>query len=92
MTLNHTDFSGAYRFARALLEASPDQLVWGSDWPHLVHQSGRTGDDAPPAAYRPMDEASLLRSLRDWTGSERLLRQILVDNPQASTASERSRP
>lgn len=82
VTHEHADFSGATPFATALLAANPDRLVWGSDWPHLVHQSGPSGDDAPPAAYRPVDEAALLTALRGWTGDDRQLRKILVDNPQ----------
>tara|TARA_R110002020_G_scaffold458434_1_gene675838 strand:- start:27821 stop:28720 length:900 start_codon:yes stop_codon:yes gene_type:complete len=82
VTHEHLDFSGATPFARALLAANPDRLVWGSDWPHLVHQSGRSGDDAPKAAYRPVDETALLAALRDWTGGDQQLRKILVDNPQ----------
>jgi predicted TIM-barrel fold metal-dependent hydrolase len=81
VTWETSDFSGATPFARALVEANPDRLVWGSDWPHLVHHASGIGDDAPPAAYRPVDEAALLRFLRDWAGSEDILARILVTNP-----------
>jgi predicted TIM-barrel fold metal-dependent hydrolase len=57
-------------------------VVWGSDWPHLAHQSAGTGADAPPAAYRPVNERALLRFLREWAGDDRTWRRILVENPQ----------
>lgn len=82
VTWESADFSAATPFATALISANERQLVWGSDWPHLVHQSAGTGDNAPPAAFRPVDERSLLRFLRQWAGSEETWRRILVENPQ----------
>ena len=29
------DFADAAPMARALIEAAPDRLIWGSDYPHL---------------------------------------------------------
>lgn len=75
--------SGAYRisghdrppyddvrpFAHALVEARPDRLVWGSDWPH-------------PAVTRPMpNDGALLDLLRVWAPDPQLRQRILVDNP-----------
>jgi predicted TIM-barrel fold metal-dependent hydrolase len=56
-------------FQRKLIDANPEQLVWGSDWPHL---------NVKPAP----DAAQLLRMFRDWTGDARLERQILQANPE----------
>jgi predicted TIM-barrel fold metal-dependent hydrolase len=53
----------------ALVEANPDNLVWGADWPLL-----NTGD-APP------DLGNLLDLLADWIGDDALLKKILTDNP-----------
>jgi predicted TIM-barrel fold metal-dependent hydrolase len=75
--------SGAYRvdsgpapwpaadpFARALIAAAPERLVWGTDWPH-PHLSGPMPNDG-----------DLFDRLLDWSaGDEALLRRILVDNP-----------
>jgi 2-pyrone-4,6-dicarboxylate lactonase len=51
----------AYEDARAiheaLVEAAPDRLVWGSDWPHTR-----------PAGERP-DSRALLRLFHQWTPS-----------------------
>jgi predicted TIM-barrel fold metal-dependent hydrolase len=71
--------SGAYRvakskplssvtpWARALVEARPDRLIWGSDWPHL------------PDGQR--DTGQLLNLLTEWAPTEEARRQILVDGP-----------
>jgi predicted TIM-barrel fold metal-dependent hydrolase len=81
VTWENSDFSAATPYAKALLAANPDRLVWGSDWPHLVHHASGRGDAAPVAGYRPVDEMALVRHLRSWTADEPSLRKILVDNP-----------
>ena len=56
--------------ASALLDANPDQLVWGSDWPH-------------PAITGPMpNDGDLLDALANWVPDATLRNRILVDNPQ----------
>ncbi len=67
--LGQSDFEAGRPFHRAMLEANPDRLVWGSDWPHLR---------VVPAP----DAADLLATFRRWTGDEATVRRILVDNPQ----------
>ncbi|HVB66874.1 MAG TPA: amidohydrolase family protein [Acetobacteraceae bacterium] len=71
----------AVDFARALVAANPARLVWGTDWPHLVHQHAGIGDAAPPAGYRPVDETALLDVLRASLDGAPAWRAILVDNP-----------
>lgn len=56
-------------FQQALTQANEDQLVWGSDWPHLN--------------VRPVpDAASLLALFHDWAGGPAVAEKILADNPQ----------
>ena len=78
---SNTALGDAAPFMRALIAANPERVVWGTDWPHLLHQSGATGDAAPPAGYRPVDESALLRLLEDCVPDEATLRAILADNP-----------
>lgn len=55
-------------FHRALLQANPERLLWGSDWPHL--------------RVTPFpDAAQLLDTFKRWTTNETLVSQILVVNP-----------
>jgi len=74
--------SGAYRvssagapfqdtvpFARALVEADPTRLVWGSDWPHTA------------IAGHMVNDGDLLDLLALWVPEPRLRHLILVENP-----------
>ena len=56
-------------FQQALTQANADQLVWGSDWPHL---------NVKPVP----DAALLLELLHDWAGGPAVAGKILADNPQ----------
>jgi 2-pyrone-4,6-dicarboxylate lactonase len=55
-------------FAHALLEARPDRLVWGSDWPHVAIK--------PPTPKI----GELLDLLADWVPDEGQRKRVLVDN------------
>jgi predicted TIM-barrel fold metal-dependent hydrolase len=60
--------------ARSYIEANPERVVWGSDWPHASATSG----------MQPLpDDARQLDRLSDWAGGAARLAQILVDNPAA---------
>lgn len=66
--LGRPDMEAGLSFHRLLLKANPDQLVWGSDWPHL------RVDPAPATA-------TLLHAFKRWTADPGLEQAILVDNP-----------
>jgi 2-pyrone-4,6-dicarboxylate lactonase len=55
--------------ARALIEAAPDRLIWGSDYPHLSFAD-------------KVGSAELWNLLGRWAPDEATRRRILVDNPQ----------
>jgi predicted TIM-barrel fold metal-dependent hydrolase len=69
LSAQSTGFEDVVPYARALLAAAPDRVVWGLDWPPSRYFA------APPA---PEDWISLLFN---YTDDQRLLRTILVDNP-----------
>jgi predicted TIM-barrel fold metal-dependent hydrolase len=56
-------------FAHALLEAAPERIVWGSDWPHVMVKGAMPNDG---------DLADLLPA---WIPGEALRRRVLVENP-----------
>jgi len=56
--------------ARALIEAVPDRLIWGSDYPHLSFAD-------------KVGSVQLFNLLADWAPDEAARRKILVDNPAA---------
>jgi len=53
--------------ARALIEAAPDRIIWGSDWPHIPEGGKDTGE--------------LLNLLADWAPDSQVRQRVLVDNP-----------
>ncbi|HUA55026.1 MAG TPA: amidohydrolase family protein [Candidatus Sulfotelmatobacter sp.] len=67
--------------ARALIEAGPDRMLWGSDWPHTnsARTPGRGVEDISP--FTPVDDGVALNLLADWAPDPTVRRQILVDNP-----------
>jgi predicted TIM-barrel fold metal-dependent hydrolase len=63
-------------FARALIDAAPDRLVWATDWPHP------TVPGSMPARFVMPNDGDLLDVLGDWTGSAAIQQKILADNPR----------
>lgn len=58
--------------ARSYLDAAPDRIIWGSDWPHATASAGR----------HPMpDDARQIERLAEWTPTPQQLERVLVDNP-----------
>ena len=57
--------------ARAYIEAAPDRMIWGTDWPHVQWRKQRMMNDA--------EEVELLYRYVD--NDKGLLQRILVDNP-----------
>lgn len=65
----YPDYSDARSFHEAIVKANPDQVVWGTDWPH-------------PRLEEPMpDDGHLLDLFNAWTPDAALRHRILVDNP-----------
>lgn len=60
----------ALPYGRALIEAAPERIIWGTDWPHPQWKK-RMMNDA--------EEVDLLYRYVD--GDQGLLQKILVDNP-----------
>ncbi|WP_432730655.1 amidohydrolase family protein [Variovorax sp. W6] len=53
--------------AQAIVDAVPDRVIWGSDWPHIPEGGRDTGE--------------LLNLLGDWIPDAASRRKVLVDNP-----------
>lgn len=65
------DYPDTRPFHDALIRANADNLIWGSDWPHI-----RMGTATP-------DVGHLIDLFEDWTGADDALRQkIFVKNPE----------
>jgi predicted TIM-barrel fold metal-dependent hydrolase len=74
-------FEDAIPIAQAIVRANPDQVVWGTDWPHTATHGGTPRTDAPRVAYRSVDHAVLLSCLAEAAGNESTFVRILAANP-----------
>jgi D-galactarolactone isomerase len=63
-------YADATTLAKAYVEAAPERMVWGSDWPHPTEK------DKP-------DDALLFDLLSHWAPDAATRQRILVDTPQA---------
>jgi predicted TIM-barrel fold metal-dependent hydrolase len=61
-------FHDAIPFAQALMEAAPERVLWGTDWPH------------PNVKWMPND-GELVNLFELFSNDEGLRRKVLVDNP-----------
>ncbi|CAG7994600.1 unnamed protein product [Penicillium nalgiovense] len=78
--------SGTYSDLQPILEAFaqeiPEQLIWGSDWPHTGEGSNRTERrQEVKEPFRIVDNNGILAKLHSWMGSD-VYRKMLVDNPR----------
>jgi predicted TIM-barrel fold metal-dependent hydrolase len=56
-------------YAHALIDANPERVIWGTDWPHVIIRTPMPNDG---------DLADLLS---DWIPEARMREQVLVGNP-----------
>jgi 2-pyrone-4,6-dicarboxylate lactonase len=61
-------FADVDPFAEALIAAAPDQLIWGSDFPHL-------------SFHDKVGTIGLYNKLMDWAPDAAMRQRILADNP-----------
>jgi 2-pyrone-4,6-dicarboxylate lactonase len=56
-------------YAHALIKAAPQQVLWGSDWPHVMVKGAMPND------------GDICDLLGNWVPDADVRRQVLVDNP-----------
>jgi predicted TIM-barrel fold metal-dependent hydrolase len=56
-------------FAKALLHANPERIIWGTDWPHVMLKGAMPND------------GDLADVIADWIPDPRQREQVLVRNP-----------
>jgi predicted TIM-barrel fold metal-dependent hydrolase len=66
-------------FAKALIAANMDQIIWGTDWPHPNSSSGNKATEVTPLFQ--IDDGRLMNQLAVWAPDPTTRRKILVDNP-----------
>ena len=70
VSTQYPDYPDAKPIHEALVRANPDQIIWGTDWPHP-----RMEKDMP-------EDGHLLDLFNAWTPDAGLRKRILVDNPE----------
>jgi len=70
-TSARTPYSDVTPFARAIIEANSERVVWGTDWPHPTFKGVMPNDGA------------LFDQLADWAPDAAVRERILVSNAEA---------
>ncbi|GAB2891660.1 amidohydrolase family protein [Paraburkholderia jirisanensis] len=70
VSVGRAPFDDAIPFARALIEAAPDRVLWGTDWPH------------PNISKDMPNDGELVNLLFRICDDPVLLRKLLVENPE----------
>ncbi len=75
------DYTDVIPFAKALIAANPERIIWGTDWPHpdSVTPPGKKPTDVTPMLQ--IDDGRLLNQLAVWEPDAAVRKKILVDNP-----------
>lgn len=67
---------------KTFAEEVPDQLIWGSDWPHTVSGANRTEvNKYIPEPFRQVDDIAAIKNIRKWVG-EQLWKKITVETAE----------
>lgn len=73
-------YSDGEPFARALIQANPDRMLWGTDWPHPMPPKGVKRDPTVIEHFRHEDDFTALTRIAQWAGDPMTVKKILVDN------------
>jgi predicted TIM-barrel fold metal-dependent hydrolase len=73
------DWADVAPFAKALIAAGPDRMLWGTNWPH---PGNARGDIAQITPYQVVDNPRLLIAFAQWCPDAAMRKTILVDTPQ----------
>lgn len=80
-TRSESHFDDTQPIIQALAREVPNQLIWGSDWPHTGDGSNRLNRDINvKEPFRAIDNEAILRNIRSWVTDEAWQR-MLMDNP-----------
>ena len=74
------DYADVAPLAKALIEANPDRILWGSDWPHPATPAPGASPSDPMPMFA-IDDGRLLNQLPVWAPDPAIRKKILVDNP-----------
>jgi predicted TIM-barrel fold metal-dependent hydrolase len=75
------DYPDIAPLAKALIEANPQRILWGTDWPHVnsTPGPGQSASDILPLLQ--IDDGHLFNLFARWVPDPAQRKMILVDNP-----------
>ena len=73
------DWADVVPFAKALIAAAPNRMLWGTNWPHPGNARGDIREITP---YQVVDNPKLLTAFAQWCPDPAMRKMILVDTPQ----------
>ena len=76
------DCEDARAIARALVEANPRRVVWGTDWPHPGAWPGRPRSPDTVEPFHPVNDHRALQRMSEWLSAAEWV-ALLQDNPAA---------
>jgi len=76
-----SDLSDVAPFARALVAANPQRVLWGTNWPHPGSNPVPGRKPTDPAPHVQTDDGHVLNMLPVWVPDAATRRLILTDNP-----------
>lgn len=73
--------------ARAIIEAGPEMVMFGTDWPHTqlgVTRKGKTHEQRlnDVEGFREVPDEDHIRKIREWIPDEETWRKFWVENPK----------
>ncbi|KAJ4360985.1 uncharacterized protein N0V89_001554 [Didymosphaeria variabile] len=76
------DYEDVRPLVTALVEANPQRILWGSDWPHTPRMKVRSKEEAlQETPYLEIDDRAWLRQLKTWLTEEQW-DLVMIKNPQ----------
>jgi len=80
-TRSESHFDDTQPIIQTLAREVPNQLIWGSDWPHTGDGSNRLNRDINvKEPFRAIDNEAMLWNIRSWVTDE-AWQSMLMDNP-----------